>query len=854
MIHDSKTKLRLVLLDAHAILHRAYHALPDFSSSKGEPTGALYGLSSMLIKIIADLKPDYMAAAYDLPKATFRHEAYKEYKAGRAKADPELVSQIKRSRDIFEAFTIPIYDKEGFEADDILGTIVELVKGQRSKVKGFDLDIIIASGDMDTLQLVDDKKVRVYTLKKGIADTILYDEDSVIKRFGFPPKLLPDYKGLRGDPSDNIIGVKGVGEKTGGILVSRFGTIEELYGKLKKSDNSFKAAGITDRVIALLKANEEEAEFSKMLALIRRDAPIDFALPEKPWRQSLDMGKVIKLFSELEFRTLGARLTQALVGKSQEKNQESGIKNYEREKEGQQKEGKGAKGEVANAADGGLFTNIANTIPAPDPESLAETAIALWLINSNITNPTLEDILNFSGAKNFAEARTAVFKRLAELKLTAVFETIEKPLIPVVRGMKERGIGVDAAQLKKLSKEYHHTLAGLQKKIWKLAGEEFNVSSPKQLAVVLFEKLGLKAKNQKKTGTGLLSTKESELEKLREANPIINLILEYRELAKLLGTYIDPVALADSHGAGAIPWAIDERGRLHATFLQAGTTTGRMGCENPNLQNIPNKTELGRKIRRAFAAAPGFSLVAFDYSQIELRIAAFLSGDRKLIEIFKQGADVHTAVASEVFGVPGDKVHPEMRRKAKVINFGVMYGMGVNALRANLGGDPSAGSGQASREEAQKFYNDYFAKFSGLARYLEAVKAEARRRGFTETFFGRRRYFLGITSKLPFIRASAERQAANAPIQGTEADIIKLAMINVDRFIEKSGLRGKAYLLLQVHDELVYEIEAGLVKKTAPEIKKIMENVLPPKDIKGVPIAVDASVGKNWGSMLRLAD
>ncbi len=817
-----KSTKRLVLLDAHAILHRAYHALPDFSSSKGEPTGALYGLASMLIKIISDLKPDYMAAAYDLPKPTYRHEAYKEYKAGRAKADEALVAQMKTSRAVFEAFSIPVYDKEGFEADDILGTIVEKIKSQNAKVKNESenskVEIIIASGDMDTLQLVDDKRVQVYTLKKGIQDTVLYDEEAVVKRFGFPPKLLPDYKGLRGDPSDNIIGIKGIGEKTGSILIQKFGTIEAIYEKLKKSDKAFKAAGLTERIIGLLKDNQEEAEFSKMLATIRRDAPIDLKLPEKSWRETLDMGKVAKLFADLEFRTLGARLVSTLSGKTAvaPAHVEAGEK------------------PVSTVPNQSLFSTPASSITPPDADSLAETALALWLVNSNITNPTLDDILNFSGAKTFEDARAAIFKRLTELKLTSVFETIEKPLMPVVRAMKERGIAVDKDYLKKLSKEYHGVANSLEKKIWKLAGEEFNVSSPKQLGVVLFEKLGLKALRQKKTSTGAFSTKESELEKLRDAHPIISLILEYRELTKLLGTYID-----------TIPDMVGKDFRLHAQFLQSGTTTGRMGCENPNLQNIPNKTELGRAIRHAFIAAKGFKFVAFDYSQIELRIAAFLSGDRKLIEIFKNGEDVHTAVAAEVFGVPGDKVHPDMRRKAKVINFGVMYGMGVNALRANLG----AGT---TREEAQKFYNDYFDKFSGLATYLEKVKNEARREGFTETFFGRRRYFPGITSKLPFIRAAAERMAINAPIQGTEADIIKVAMARADEWIRKEKLDKEVFLLLQVHDELVYEVRKGLVQKIAPRIKEIMENVLPLKETIGVPIVVDAKVGDNWGEMRKV--
>ncbi|MCR4311518.1 MAG: hypothetical protein NUV54_03080, partial [Candidatus Taylorbacteria bacterium] len=423
----AKEKKRLILLDAHAILHRAYHALPEFANSKGEPTGALYGLASMLIKIIADIKPDYMAAAYDLPKATFRHAAYKDYKAGRPKADDELVSQMKRSREIFEAFNIPIYDKEGFEADDILGTIVEQLKIKNSKVKIPDVNVIIASGDMDTLQLVDDDRVQVYTLKKGINDTILYNEERVQERFGFPPKLLPDYKGLRGDPSDNIIGIKGIGEKTGSTLIQTFGTIEQMYKALKKGDKRFKEASISERIFELLKANEEEAEFSKMLATIRRDAPITFVLPEKTWRETLDMGVTIKLFTELEFRALGARFAQALVG------QQSATKTATNADATEQ----------SASVNQQLFSATA-TLPPVDPKQLSETSIALWLTNSNMTNPTLEDIMNFSSATTFEEARTAIFKKLTELGLDTVFSTIEKPLIDVVSRMNEHGIVINA--------------------------------------------------------------------------------------------------------------------------------------------------------------------------------------------------------------------------------------------------------------------------------------------------------------------------------------------------------------------------------------------------------------------------
>jgi DNA polymerase-1 len=459
-----------------------------------------------------------------------------------------------------------------------------------------------------------------------------------------------------------------------------------------------------------------------------------------------------------------------------------------------------------------------------------------------------------SGKKDLAEARQYFLAEIKERNLEEVFEKIEKPLIPIIKRMEEKGIVVDKDILQKLSVDNHKTLASLEKKIWDLAGSEFNINSPKQMGEVLFDKMGLKPKNQKKTAGGKASTKESELEKMRDLDPIIPLILEYRELQKILSTYIDN-----------IPGMVAEDGRLHAKFLQTGTTTGRMSSQDPNLQNIPNKSGLGMEVRKAFKAGPGTKLVAFDYSQIELRIAAFLSDDKKLLEIFKKGEDVHTAVASEVFGVPADKVDKEMRRRAKVINFGIMYGMGVSALKQNL----STETEQVSRADAQKFYDDYFAKFSGLATYLESVKNQTMKTGFTETLFGRRRYFEGINSKLPFIKAMAERMAINAPIQGTEADIIKLAMIRVEEYLsttpssechpslEKEGkgdvmLVDCVHLLLQVHDELVFEIEENLINKIAPKIKEIMENVVDLEKTKGVVCKVEYKAGDNWGEMQKM--
>ena len=778
-----KTK-KLILFDAHAIIHRAYHALPEFATSSGEPTGALYGLSAMLLKIIGELKPNFMVACFDLPGPTHRHEVYDAYKAGRAKIDDNLVSQLERAKDVFSAFGIPIYSHPGFEADDIIGTIVNDLKKDKN------VEVIIASGDMDALQLVDDKQVQVYTLKKGINDTILYDEKKVTERFGFPPKLLVDYKGLRGDPSDNIIGVKGIGEKTATSLITVFGTVEDIYKVLKKKDDTYKKAGINERVKNLLVENEKEALFSKTLATIRTDAPIHFVLPPE-WKQNLELNKLLELFSKLEFRIMGER-AKRLVGET------------------------------------GRSPDVPVGVPT-DSVGVKELCLALWVIDSNMTNPSLEDVLRFTKAENIKEAKKIIEAELDKRKVRKVFEEIEKPIVRVVEEMNEKGVKIDKKVLKNLSLEYHQELTRLEKAIWKIAGEEFNINSPKVLSNILFNKLQLAEKRQKKTPTGALSTKESELEKLRDKHPIIALILEYRELAKLLSTYID-----------AIPPLLDKNSRLHSTFIQAGTTTGRMASQLPNLQNIPNKTVLGRAIRHAFVAEDGFKLVSFDYSQIELRIAAILSRDRKLIEIFKNGEDVHAGVAMRIFKVPKDLVDKSMRTRAKTINFGILYGMGVNALKTNLG---------VERKEAQEFYDKYFETFAGLATYLDKIKAEAGQKGYTETLFGRRRYFEGLKSPLPYVRAQAERMAINAPIQGTQADLIKIAMKRIDEYIKSEKHEDDIRLILQVHDELVYEVKDSLVNEAVKLFKQLMETVLPEDKTFSVPIIAEVSAGDNWGEM-----
>jgi DNA polymerase I len=783
---------KLVLLDSHAIIHRAYHALPDFLNSKGEPTGALYGLATMLFKIITELKPDYIIACYDLPKKTFRHEAYDQYKAGRAKADPALVNQLIKSKDFFKACSIPIYECEGFEADDILGTIVE----KTISIPG--MDIIIASGDMDTMQLIEENRVYVYTLKKGINDTILYDQKKVMERFGFEPEYLPDYKGLRGDPSDNIIGVKGIGEKTATTLISHYNSIEKIYEALKSNEQEIKKLGITDRIINILKENEDEAVFSKTLATIRRDAPINFTFPEKVWQQTVDKKSIELFFQEMEFKSLFNRLGQVLNEKKEDVVQ---VTNIETEK--------------YNEFD------------------FRKAQIAYWLLDSEKTEPELQDILNYKNSKNLPEALIKLEQDISKEKLDYVYRQIEIPIIDLVEKMEKEGIRVDKNYLKNLSIDYHKELNKIEKSIWQKAGQEFNINSPKQLGDIIFNKLNLPIKGLKKSAGGAQSTRESELEKLKGLNPIIDEILKYRELQKLLSTYID-----------TIPLMIDDKERLHSHFIQTGTTTGRFASTNPNLQNIPTKTELGKNIRHAFVAQEGYFLASFDYSQIELRIAALLSQDKYFIEAFNQERDIHQAVAVKVFNVSENEVTQEMRRRAKVINFGILYGMGVNALKQNLGTD---------RKEAQIFYDNYFDQFPTIATYLESIKEFAKKNGYTMTLFGRKRYFRGISSPIPHIRAMQERMATNAPIQGTAtADIIKIGMKNAEEALLKAKLLDKAKLVLQIHDELIFEVKKEAIEEAITVIKKSLENAIPNEfmsNLEPVPLNVHSSYGLNWGEL-----
>lgn len=768
-----------VILDAHAILHRAYHALPSFTSPKGEPTGALYGFTAMLLKILRELKPDYIVACYDLAKPTFRHIVYKEYKAHRPKTDNELVSQIEISKEILRKFNIPIYEKQGYEADDLIATIVEKSKKEK------DLKIIIASGDLDALALVDGDKVKVYTLKKGIEETTFYSQKEVEKRFGFSPEFISDYKGLKGDTSDNIPGVKGIGDKTASELIKKFGNLENILEKAKSNSEVLEKAGFKEKTIKALQENEETALFSKTLAVLKKDLEIEFDLPfQFNWRK-YDKNKLIELFQSLGFKTFLARLPEVMIP----------VKEND-----------------------------------PERDFLPETkelAIKYWLLDSRRTNPKTEEILIslFPGEKTSVElipkSEEILEKEIKEQGLDRLLKEIEIPLKPIIEQMEKTGILINSAELNNQRKIFQEKIAAIEKEIFELSREKFNVNSPREVRQILFEKLQIKNKRARKTGGGEISTATPELLKIAKSHPIIEKIIKQRELQKLVSGYLE-----------SLPNRIAEDGRIHPKFNQTGTTTGRLSCEEPNLQNIPLKGE-GNLIRKIFIAASDFELVSFDYSQIELRLAAHFSGDENLIKAFQGNKDIHALTASKVFNLPENKVDEEKRNFAKIINFGILYGMSGRSLAENL---------SIPFEEAQIFLDEYFKDFPKLFDYIERAKNSAREKGFLTTIFGRKRFIPEINSNIERIKKEGERKAINFPIQGSAADLIKLAMIKIDEFLEEKNLKEKVGLVLQIHDELIFETEESVIAFVAPEIKKIMEQVYQLK----IPLKVEVKAGKNW--------
>lgn len=730
---------KLVIFDGNALVHRGYHALPPLKTETGELVNGVYGFFLIFLKSLKELKPDYVVATFDLPGKTFRHRKYEKYKAQRPKTPKELGLQIEKVKDLLRDFGIPVLQKKGFEADDVIATIVAKIKSQKAKIK--DLEVIIVSGDLDTLQLVQEK-VSVYTSRRGLKDTVIYDPEAIKERYGLEPSQLLDYKALKGDPSDNIPGIKGIGKKRATRLLKKFGSLEKIYENVGRGE-------ISKRIRKLLKEGKQQAFFSKELAKIRTDVPIDFDLEQAQWK-GFDQQKIIERFQELGFETL--------IGRVRSLFSELGSEQLEEEKR-----------------KGGILDKI---------ERLYQ-----------------QDL--------FSER---IYK-------------LEKRLVPVVERMEKNGILIDQRALEQLSQKLEQKIDNLQQRIFDLAGMEFNLNSPQQLSEVLFEKIGLPSEQIGKTQQGMISTAWPELKKIREEHPIIDLIGDYRELFKLKSGFLE-----------VWPEQVESDGRIHPDFDQLGTATGRFSCSEPNLQNVPIKGDLGRAIRKCFVVPESFRLVSFDYSQMELRIAAALSGDQKMIEFFSQGKDIHRMTATQIFKVSEQQVSSSQRKLAKQLNFGILYGMGASSL---------AQTAKISRKKAQQFIENYFQKFEGIKSFLEQSVKEVKEKGFAVTLWGRKRPLPEINSTDRRLRAAAERMAKNFPVQGTAADLIKAAMVEIG---QKFDLESESSILLQIHDELLFEIKKEKVGDWAPQIKDLMEGV---EEFK-IPLRVDIKIGPNWGELEEL--
>ena len=890
---DASERPRLVILDAMSLIHRAYHAVPrHFATSSGEPTNAVFGFMNILLRVVEELSPDHAAAAFDLPGPTFRDEIYEPYKAHREAPDDMLVAQFGRIRELLEVLGIPIYDLEPYEADDVLGTLA-----RQAEADGFDVWLI--TGDRDALQLVT-PQVRVLSTNPRTGQPLIYDEAAIADRWGITASQVVDFKGLVGDSSDNIPGVKGVGEKTASTLLSTYADIDDIYAHLED---------IRPAIRRRLEGQEEVAYLSRRLATIVCDVPVEFD-KERTRLWQADVDAVQALMRELQFRNVVERMgflqtsaqvedaqlevepvlvqdaagAQALAGRL------AGVKRvavfpYARgaswsvellglglawgdatayvslDGEGgpldalkgwleDERAGKAAfdskelqsalaSREVAlRGVEADLLLAAYVATPSAIPRTLddlvfrrkgleVEPALPDAQVAGGLMRPDPEDAalpaaLRAALALGLAEEMDA---EIDDLKLTELLHDVEMPLALVLSEMERRGIRLDAGALGELSREMAEEIADLQSGIYTDAGHEFNVNSPKQLGTVLFEELGLPAGRKTKTG---YSTASGVLEGLVDDNPIVERVLEYRELSKLKSTYID--TLPDL--------AHPSTGRLHTTFNQAGTATGRLSSANPNLQNIPIRTARGREIRRAFVAGrEGWTLLAIDYSQIDLRVLAHISEDAAMCEAFANGHDIHSSTAASLHGVSLDEVTEDMRRLAKTTNFGIVYGISAQGLASRT---------EFSRGEAAKFIETYFATYPGVKGYMDSTIALAHERGYVETLFQRRRYLPELNSRAFHERAAAERMAINMPIQGTTADIMKIAMVKLDRAIREQ--RFAAQMLLQVHDDLLFELPAEELDDFAGVARELMTNAVP----LHVPLAVDAKTGPNWRDMVEI--
>lgn len=882
---------KFILVDGQGLLYRAFYALPQLTTTYGQIINAVYGFTMILIRLLEEEKPNYMVITFDTPVPTFRHKKFKEYKAHRKKMPDELICQIPLVREIINNYNIATCSKEGYEADDVIGTLAKEAEKRNCNT-------IIVTGDKDAFQLVS-PHTKIMITVKGVTEVKIYDEEGIKKKFGVGSEKIVDILALKGDVSDNIPGVPGIGEKTALTLIKEFGSIENILNNTDKiSKKSLREQ---------IKKYEDQIKMSKMLATIVREVPIEYDFDSFKVKLP-NYEELWKIFKKLEFKNLLKKIAPEI--NHEETKLKFNLIDTEEKLEGlaaKITERKYFSYYLVTSSDNTISSNILGIAlsfkdnknyyiplfslnllenskclslelvlsklrPCFENKGISkichhlkfnfvllrrhkielegnnfDTMIAAYLLNPSSENYNLRNLfweyLKYfknedkeikkmaimgtsiedacENAQNILKLKDILEEKMEEKKLISLFKKIEMPLVKVLGEMEINGIKVNIAFLKKVSRQVDSRLGELKKTIYNLSGTEFNINSPKQLSVVLFERLKLPVIKKTKTG---YSTNAEVLNILAPQHKVVSFILEYRELDKLKNTYIDKLPLLVN----------SKTRRIHTSFHQTVTSTGRLSSSEPNLQNIPIRTEMGREIRKAFIAEEGFVLLSADYSQIELRILAHLSRDESLLNAFKDDEDIHAHTASEIFGIDQNIISKQMRRMAKVINFGIIYGMSSYGLARNLG---------IGREEAEKYINNYFYRYQGVKKYIEREKEEARKKGYVITLLNRRRYLEGINSKDKNIREFNERIAINAPIQGSAADLIKLAMIKISESFKRERFASR--LLLQIHDELIFEIYQPELVKAKDIIKDIMENSLE----LSVPIKVNLKTGSNWAEL-----
>lgn len=860
---------KLLILDSNSILNRAFYGVRYLSAKDGTPTNAIYGFLNILLKLIKEQEPDYICAAFDVKAPTFRHKQYEGYKAQRKPMPDGLAAQMPLAKDVLRAMGVTILEKEGYEADDIIGTVARLC--EESEISCF-----IATGDKDDLQLASDKtKVILTVTKSGYNETIIYDDKAVKEKYHVTPTEFIDVKALMGDPSDNIPGVKGVGEKTAMSLIEKHHSIEYIYENID-------GIGLKGAMLQKMKDGREMAFMSKELATINRNTPIEFNAEECVFDGFENNGELYEILNRLELNSIIKKLD--LSGGDNVKENEDIFKDFSYQV-GDKNMISGDKVTVVLDFDGDNISSAAvgvgkNAVVLNEQDDIKElleddsiakvmfdvkeaivklngridiknisddTAIAAYLVDPAKNEYTIEklaseyfgtviekpevkqlsllDDVETDRSEYLAKCAVAlgvlnerIGDKIKENGQEKLYQEVELPLVTVLAHLEINGFLVDDNQLKEFADKLGEKIDALTNEIYMLAGEEFNINSPKQLGVILFEKLELKPVKKTKTG---YATNADVLEKLRDKHPIVNFITEYRQLAKLKSTYCDGLTAVVNPNTH----------RIHSVFTQTVTVTGRLSSTEPNLQNIPTRTELGREIRKMFVAKEGYVLVDADYSQIELRVLAHIANDETMINAFRNNEDIHAVTASQVLGIPLEDVTKEQRSSAKAVNFGIVYGIGEFSLAQDL---------HISVKEAKAYIESYLEKYHGVRNYMESIKEQAKKDGYVKTMLNRIRYIPELKSPNYNIRQFGERVALNTPIQGTAADIIKLAMVRVDNRLINEGLKSK--LILQVHDELIVEAHKDEVDK----VKQILSEEMQGAMELNVPLKVDMSTGHSW--------